>query len=95
MSAGRVVSGILATASELLRVAAQSPLPQPWGTVLSVISAGAGLGAELIANGIEPVGAIEEFRSMIPGWKAANARLEDYLEQLARNPETARRREDT
>lgn len=87
--------GILRTTATLLRGASRGMLPPPWGTVAAMLAAGAELGADLVANGLEPVGVIDELRSIVPAIAAANGRLDAYLEQLAQRGThaEARRRE--
>lgn len=84
--AAAIAGDILSTAATLLRGAA-SAVPQPWGIVLSALAAGAGLGADLAAHGLDPVGTIEEMRSLVPGIKAADGRLADYLAARAQAPQ--------
>jgi hypothetical protein len=76
---------ILRSAEELLSAASTNDrIPEPWSIVLAGLGAGAGLAADVLEHQLDPVIAIEEFRSIVPGYTASRARLRDYIDQLAK-----------
>lgn len=64
-------------------IAASGALPQPWGLVMSGLSAAVGLAADLVERGLAPDKAIEAMRSALPAFAAADARLAEYLASKA------------
>jgi hypothetical protein len=79
------VPTLLRTAETLLgQLAAAPDVREPWSVVLGALAAAAGLGADLVEHGLEPVSAITTLRSAVPSFAAGEARLREHLDQLAR-----------
>jgi hypothetical protein len=75
---------ILRGGESLLEIVARAQaLPAPWGLVLSAVSAGMGLAADLAANGVDPVSRIERMRSAAQAFRRVDDRHDAELDRLA------------
>jgi hypothetical protein len=80
LSAKDILRGVESLAG---MVAASGALPQPWGLVMSGVSAAVGLAADLVERGLAPDTTIEAMRSALPAFADADARLAEYLASKA------------
>lgn len=76
-----IVRGLAAIAEK-----SATALPGPWGVALTWIAEGAELGAEIADHAMDPVIMIREFRSILPGYRAAQTRLRDRIAAIATEP---------
>jgi hypothetical protein len=74
---------ILRLVEELAGHFAASPgLPGGLGVALDALAVGAGLSADLIDHGHDPVVTITEFRQVVPSFAAGSTRLRAYMDEL-------------
>jgi hypothetical protein len=68
---------------ETVATAAGKSITGPAGVAVAAVGEGAGLAADIIVAMHDPVIVIAGFRSILPGYLAAKARVHDYVDSLA------------
>lgn len=68
---------------ETVATAAAKSITGPAGVAVAAVGEGAGLAADILVAMHDPVITIAGFRSILPGYLAAKARVHDYVDALA------------